>query len=109
MTATTTLPLDKICKALVVLQNHGVIGDNEADHALECFCEENGLTYDDLNNYRPDIASGDEMVPLVQALLRTYETEPKEMAWDLAFRLTDGGRKEELNAVLPDFEEGIEE
>ncbi len=103
MTTTNTLPLDKISEALDVLQNHGVIGDDEADHALGCFLEENDLTDDDLNSYQPDIASEDAMLPLVKSILQTYECDVREMAWSLAFSLTDGGRVENLEEVLGDF------
>ena len=38
---TTTYPLHKITEALDILQEHGVLEDNTADHALGCWLEEN--------------------------------------------------------------------
>ena len=49
MTTTTAYPIQSIVSALDILQEHGVINDNVADHSLACWLEENGLTVDDLN------------------------------------------------------------
>ena len=103
----TTFPLDKICDALDLLQQHGVISDNTSEHELGEWLIENDLTCADLNSYSPEVASEEQLLPLVKAILQTYEDDAREMAWSLAFALTDGGRADELDAVLGDFAERL--
>ena len=100
---TTTFPLDKISEALDVLQDHGVIGDNDADHSLACWLHENDLTCADLNNYKPECASEEQLLPLVQSILDKYENDERNMAWSLAYFITDGGRASMLQEALEDF------
>lgn len=107
--ATTSFPLDKITEALDVLQQHGVIGDNTADHSLGCWLEENDLTCDDLNNYQPERASDEEMSELITCYTRLFESDPREAIVDLAYLRTDNGRREDVLYYITEFKEQIAE
>ena len=73
---TTTYPLHKITEALDILQEHGVLEDNTADHALGCWLEENDLTCDDLNSTQPERANdSDPMVVDLKSTLFQYFTK----------------------------------
>ena len=107
MTTTTTLPLDKISQALDVLQNHGVIGDNEADHALGEWLEANGLTCADLNNYRQPRADEAQMETLATYVLTSHNDDHRDLAISLAYHLTDGERPDAVANLIADYKETL--
>ena len=105
----TTFPLDKITDALDVLQEHGVLSNNTADHRLGEWLEENSLTDDDINNFRPEQASDDEMSELITCYTRLFESDPREAVIELAYLRTAGGRRDEVLSYTTEFKEMIAE
>ena len=105
----TTFPLDKIADALDVLQQHGVLDDDTADYALGSFLEENNLTDDDINNYRPEQANDEEMSELITCYTRLFESDPRESVIELAYVRTQGGRRDEVLYYTTEFKEMIAE
>ena len=106
---TTTLPLDKISEAFDVLQEHGIIDDNLADHELGCWLEKNDLTCDDLNNYQPERATDSEMSELIACYERLFETDPREAIIELAYVRTSGARRDEVLEYTQEFKQQIAE
>jgi hypothetical protein len=102
-------PLDKITDALDVLQNYGVIGDNQADHCLGEWLEENGLTADDLNNYQQPHATIEKLNELASCLLLSHNNDARELAQTLAYHHTGGARPDEVEALLKEFKECLGE
>ena len=106
---TTTLPLDKVTEALDVLQEHGIIDDDTADHSLSCWLEDNDLTDDDLNNYQPERASDEEMSELIACYERLFESDPREAVIELAYVRTNGGRREDVLYFTQEFQQELAE
>ena len=105
----TTFPLDKITDALDVLQEHGVLDNDTADHRLGEWLEENSLTDDDLNNYRPEQANDEEMSELITCYTRLFESDPRESLIELAYVRTSGARRDEVLYYTQEFQQQIAE
>ena len=106
---TTTLPIDKVTKALDVLQEHFVLDDSTADNILGLWLENNDLTAEVLNNYQPERASDEEMSELIACYRRLFESDPRDAIVEVAYLRTSGGRRDEVLYFTQEFQQQIAE
>ena len=104
-TSATSFPLDKIASAFDLLQQHGVISDNNADTELGEWLNDNGLTDDDLNNYEKPRADDTQMEMLADYLLISHTDDARDLALSLAYHCTDGGHPDAVADLIAVFKD----
>ena len=104
---TTTYPMARISEALDLLQEHGVISDNLAEHELGCWLQERGLTCADLNAETPRAtdAQQNELYRLVSA---SFESDPGDAYIMLASQFSHGFEADATQDLIADYKETMD-
>lgn len=96
--------MPRICEALDLLQEHGVLGDNTVDHSLGCWLEERGLTCDDLNA-EPQRATDTQQQTFTELVRASFESNPDEVFEVLAGLFTHGFEAEATADLITEYTE----
>ncbi len=96
--------MSRICEALDLLQDHGVLGDNQADHSLGCWLEENELTCDDLNAETPR-ATDEQQQAFTNLVRASFESNPDDAYEVIAGLLTHRFEAEATADLIAEYRE----
>jgi len=100
---THDFPLDKIVKAMDILQEYGVLSDNISDHDLAGWLQDNGLTADDLNNYEPQRATTKQQLRLAELVGLSFESDPADAYVVLASHFTNGFEADATKELIEEY------
>ena len=105
---THDFPLDKIVKAMDILQEYGVLSDDINDHDLHGWLQDNGLTVDDLNNYEPAQATDEQQDTLYKLVRASFDSDPSDAYRVLAYHFTNGFEVEATQDLIAEYQETME-